>query len=97
MDLSFNCHGFLSNLHLLSLIASITEWLATEVLSGYATFIAELASFYQSYLLSFKTKDSSDTYTLTIGFVAIGIPLALQVARLSSDKGSKKIRRKPHI
>jgi len=76
MDLSFDCHGFLSNLHLLSLMASIVEWLVAELVSVYAMFIGELASFYRNYVLGYKVKDIGDTYILIVGFVSIGIPLA---------------------
>ncbi len=81
MDLSLDCHGFLSNLHLLSLMAGIVEWLVGEVMSFYAVFITELASFYKNYALGYKVKDIGDTYILIVAFVAIGIPLTLLAAR----------------
>ena len=79
MDLSFDCHGFLSNLHLLSLMASTVEWL-----------VAELASFYKNYVLGYKAKNIADTYILIVAFVAIGIPLALLTALHAARKNPKK-------
>ena len=90
MDLSFDCHGFLSNLHLLSLLAGIVEWLVGEVVRVYAVFIAELASFYKNYALGYNAKDIGITYILIVGFVAIGIPLALLSALQAVRKNPKQ-------
>ncbi len=90
MDLSFDCHGFLSNLHFLSLIASIVESLVAEVVGIYAALIAELTIFYNSHLLGYKAKGISDTYILIVGFLAVGIPLVLKIALQKTQQAADK-------